>query len=375
VNVFRSLGSSQDAAAELCRYCSNSFSLSALPTPPVLPLEDEGHVTDWREYLDLAHDDLFEFLQHRIVQLSIPVSEGVSLTPAYADVVRRGKPFDEKVFGGRQKLQKPECLRGWIQDHAAGALPVLLTSDRADFETIVRALAFRCEPKIIKEAINAQMIAGLVNWDRLRSYRQSWIATHGDGVFGWQTELTRLKKAEKWRFLDRLIVLTDSPYSGVSASELGMAWDESTWRERSAQLRLEHEFTHYTTKRLYGKMTLNLWDELLADWAGMSLAMGTFRAEWFLRFLGLDNLPEVRQEGRAHTYRGDLSNEAFRIAALLTERAANALESLHARYYEPLSHSRFLLALTRTTLDLLASEESEEIFVEAYEWAGRVVKG
>jgi hypothetical protein len=149
----------------------------------------------------------------------------------------------------------------------------------------------------------------------------------------------------------------------VSAAELGLEWDAATWREKSAALRMEHEFTHYATKRLYGKMTLNVLDEIIADWAGMSSAMGDFRSAWFVRFLGLDDLPKAREDGRIHTYRQTLSDEAFRILAPLT------LQALHQAHYTSEQRPRFLLALTRLTLELLAADNRERFFGDAYEWA------
>lgn len=373
--VLRSLGADQGTVEELAAYCENPFPLTALPASPVLPLQDEAHTTDWRDYLSPGPDDLFGFLQQRLVQLNIPIKQGISKTDAYADIVRRGKPFSAETFGGRLTLERPELLRASVNQHPAGALPVLRTSHRPDFVTMVRALAFRCEPHEISPAVNAQMISGLINWDRMRRYRSAWLERHPDeGHIGWPAEMTRVSSSEQWRFLDRLIVVTDSPYSGASAVDLGLELSEAEWREGSALLRLEHEFTHYATKRLYGKMALNVLDEIIADWAGMSSALGEFRAAWFARFLGLENLPEVRAGGRIHTYRRDLSDDAFRVLGRLTVKAAEGLEALHRAHYTTDCRERFLLALTRLTLDLLASEERDRLFSEAYEWAGGVLQ-
>jgi hypothetical protein len=218
------------------------------------------------------------------------------------------------------------------------------------------------------------MIAGLINWDRMHRYKSSWLERNSEiGYVGWPAEMQRVASSEKWRFLDRLIVVTDSPYSSVSAAALGLEWDAATWRERSAALRMEHEFTHHATKRLYGKMTLNVLDEIIADWAGMSSAMGDFRSAWFVRFLGLDDLPKAREDGRIHTYRQTLSDEAFRILAPLTLQAAEGLEALHQAHYTREQRPRFLLALTRLTLELLAADNRERFFGEAYGWAARML--
>jgi hypothetical protein len=362
-------------AEDLAKYCRNRFAVEELPSPPVLPLQDEAHVDDWREYLDQPGDDLFRSLQSRLVQLNIPIRKGISKTAAYGEVVRRGHAFDEAAFGGRLTLERPELFSASVHNHPVGSLPVLIISHRKDFETVVRALAFRCEPATINPTVNAHLISGLINWDRMRRYKSFWMDRHkAAGVLGWSIELKRVTSSESWRYLDRLIVVTDSPYSGVSADELGLDWNATEWRERSAALRLEHEFTHYATKRLYGKMTLNVFDEIIADWAGISMVTGQFRAAWFLRFLGLDGFPTVRTDGRIHTYRGKLSDQSFRDLGTLALKAADGLEALHDAHYSAANRARFLLALTRLSLDLLASERREQFFGEAFDWAVRMLE-
>ena len=45
-------------------------------------------------------------------------------------------------------------------------------------------------------------------------------------------------------------------------------------------------------------MRNNLHDELIADYAGITAAIGHYRAAWFLRFLGLEDYPTYRPGGR-----------------------------------------------------------------------------
>jgi hypothetical protein len=79
-DVLRSLGADRETVEELSTYCDNPFPVDALPQPPALPLPEEAHTTDWRDYLDEQGDDPFGFLQSRLVQLNIPIQEGVSKT-------------------------------------------------------------------------------------------------------------------------------------------------------------------------------------------------------------------------------------------------------------------------------------------------------
>jgi hypothetical protein len=362
-----SLGASAEVCDELLRYNASPFREVQVATP-VFPLADEPHVADWRRYAAEAADDVFGYLQARLPQLNVPIRAGISQTEAYGRAVRRGEPLAFDELGGRLALLTPEGLRLTIFEHPAGALPVLTTTDRGDFETLVRALACRSEPAALGPAVNAQIVSGFVNWERVARYRESWSAGREplEVQLAWADELRRLAAHETWRYQDRFLVTRVHRYSDVGVAELALEMDDDEWRERSTRLRLEHELTHYATQRVFGAMRLNLLDETLADFMGLTLALGSFRACWFLRFLGLEAWPHVRADGRVHTYTEGLSRPALEILHALVVRAAHGLEALAARHFAPQARGRFLLALCPLTLELLAADEAERLFLEAY---------
>lgn len=72
-----------------------------------------------------------------------------------------------------------------------------------------------------------------------------------------------------------------------------MNLSQAEWRRLSITIRLEHECTHYFTYRVLGSMRNNLLDELIADYQGIVSAIGKYRADWFLRFMGLESLFEI----------------------------------------------------------------------------------
>jgi hypothetical protein len=189
----------------------------------------------------------------------------------------------------------------------------------------------------------------------------------------WALEMERVMKSESWRFYDRFILLCARPYSGVDSSELGLDLDGPAWIETSTVLRLEHEFTHYATKRVYDSMNTNVLDEVICDWAGMTKALGRFRADWFLRFLGLEGLPQIREDARILAYLPGLGGDAVALVCRLTARAASGLEALHDELYREEDRPRFLLALTRLTLELLGSDDRKRYFLEGYDEAGRML--
>jgi len=356
-------------------YARSPFGEPVVP-PPVLPLADEAHVADWRRYASEAGGEPFAYLQTKLPQLLVPIREGVSKTDAYGAVARRGESGAAAELGEPPALARPAELRLHLHEHPAGALPVLATPCREDFELLVRAFACRSEPEPVSPSVNAQTVAGFINWERVARYREEWTA--GKDAFavelGWSAERSRVAKQEPWRFQDRLMLTCARPYSDCSAAELGLGFDEAEWLRRSDLLRVEHEFTHYATKRVFGKMSLNLLDEALCDCLGATLALGRFEAAWFLRFLGLEAFPEVRAQGRIHTYVKPLEGEAFRLVCALAVEAAAGLERIAAQRYDPAQRGRFLLALCRLDLELLASPQALELFDAVYARAEALVR-
>jgi hypothetical protein len=374
--VIEALAAHSDAAAveRVIRYCESPFDAALLPPAPIFPFASEPHVEEWRRYAAEAGAAVFSYLGDRLPQLKLPIQAGISRTEAYANVVRRGHPFDRRDFGGTLELAEPAALRLYVHDHPAGALPILTTSCRADFEALCQALGSRSEPDAVGPAVNAQMVAGFINWDRVHRYRDEWVA--GGGI-DWPAEMQRVAVHEKWRFHDRFIVTCERPYSGVMAAELGIAEGPAAWLEVSTRFRVEHEMTHYATKRLYGAMRLNMLDEAIADFMGMTYALGTFRASWFLRFAGIDgddeDQPILSPEGRMHTYKEDLEGDALDLLARLMVRAAHGLEQVAARRSDAVARGRLLLALAALTLDDMASSDVLERFDTAHEAAGRAI--
>jgi hypothetical protein len=238
----------------------------------------------------------------------------------------------------------------------------LIPAGRTDFVALVRALTTRNEPGPVPGSMGACMVSGLNNWARIREHRRRWGAESGDrSETGWQEEFRRLVP-RKELYQDRLLIVSDGPYSNVSACEMGLP--EQEWRRTSTTIRLEHECTHYFTLRVFGSMRNNILDELIADYAGITAA-GRYRADWFLRFMGLEAFPAYREGGRLQNYRGEppLSGGAFRVLQGLVKDAAENLGRLDSdpaylpgRETEDLAGT--LLALTGFRLEELAAPEA-----------------
>jgi hypothetical protein len=243
---------------------------------------------------------------------------------------------------------------------------VIVAGCRADFVSLVQALTKRNEPEPIPESMGATIVAGFNNWERIRYYRQEWETKQSPPTTDtdWQAEFQRLK-LQKHLYQDCFIILSQGNYSAISAVEIGI--NEEEWLRLSLIIRLEHECCHYFTRRVFGAMRNNMLDELIADYQGIVAANGgRYRADWFLRFIGLEAFPNYRQGGRLQNYRGKppLSDDAFKILQVLVKDAAENLERLNIQHRlelnNPENQARLLSSLTSLSLVELAADNRNQ---------------
>lgn len=367
------LGASAPEVAELLAYNRNCFHLGALVPGAGLPLPDEPFVAAWEGYAAKARErGAFAVLRERLPQLAFPIREGMGDSAPYRVAIRQGVPTAQLPEATGLALARPDRLEIEIHASPAGRIPVLIARERVDFVALVRAFTCRNEPRPVPDSQGALMVAGYNNWDRVRALRRAWEETGPAGreTATWAEELARIKPRHEL-YQDRFILLSDGPYSAVPAAAMGMP--EEAWREASLAIRREHESAHYFTRRLFGSMRNNLLDELMADYAGISAAAGAFRADWFLRFLGLEDGGR-RPEGRLSIYRGDppLSDGAFAVLAEVVRAAAANLERFDARRAPRglAQRALALAALASLRLEDLACERGPGLLEEAYDALG-----
>ncbi|MGI2903287.1 DUF7005 family protein [Tolypothrix sp. VBCCA 56010] len=362
-NVLASYGASASQTEELLAYNQNLFSHKCLKHAVKFPLAPEAHVTVWEEYAVAARViGAFEALKQRLVQFRFPILKGISQTEAYRSATRKGVTVDNIPEATGLILTLPEKLQLIIHQSLAGTIPVLLTGNREDFVTLVQALTMQNEPKLVPASMGACMVAGFNNWDRIRRYRQQWSARNGNYCeSSWAAEFRNIIP-QKTLYQDRFIILSDGFYSDVSAEDMGL--EELEWQRLSLTIRLEHECTHYFTRRLFDSMRNNILDELIADYRGIVAATGYYRADWFLRFVGLESFPHYREGGRMQNYRGQppLCDRAFKILQALVKAAAENLQRFHTDHASELRDTNIqplmLIALTHLTLEELASKSA-----------------
>lgn len=367
-NILKEFGAPVDAMDELLFYNENLFHKDETMRVS-FPLPDEPFVATWKNYyLDAQTNGVYSTLRKNLVQLQFPIQEGISATERYKAVINAGRELMDGEEG--LYLERPELLELVIHSSSAGKIPLLITRHRNDFVSLVRALTMKNEPKSIPDSMGSQMISGYNNWGRVRNYRKCWEDKLGTGSEGnWQQEFQRLIP-QKELYQDRFIILSDGYYSAVQASELGFS--PEAWREASLVIRREHECAHYFTRRVFSSMRNNMLDELIADYMGITKAMGTYLADWFLRFVGLEDFPFCRAGGRINNYRGTppLSDGAFKILKKLIIASAETLEDVHTHLQDqttlPGGRTKMLLALAQFTLEELASRDGRLLLEKAF---------
>jgi hypothetical protein len=350
---------------ELLAYARAGFVVPEY-TAASAPPPDEPFVPVWERYaMEAGELGAAQCLRGRLVQLRFPIAAGISGTDAYRAATRRGEIGATSSDSG-VIFERPEELRILVHPTAAGRIPVIIAGARSDFVTLVQALVYRNEPVEVPSSMGACIVGGYNNWDRIDILRAAWRKERGSHVVeaARGEELRRIAPLTE-HYQDRFIVLSSGPYSAVPASAMGL--EESEWMDLSLSIRLEHECAHYVTRRLLGSMRNSILDEIVADYMGIVAAAGSYRADWFLRFMGLESVPHYRPGGRLENYRGDpaLSEGAFRVLGSMVVAAAEQLERFDAYRssdgWERVSAVRTICALATLGLEALASTKGAEL--------------
>ncbi|GCL37979.1 hypothetical protein SR1949_30920 [Sphaerospermopsis reniformis] len=353
-------GANESEVLELLAYNQNVFTLPGVEY--LLQSESEPYLATWEQYVQESHlIGAYATLQTHLVQLQFPIVGGISETSEYRSATRKGKSTAQMKMATGLTLLAPENLQLYIHQTLAGGIPVLVAGNRHDFVSLVQALTKRNEPHSIPESMGACIVQGYNNWDRVRQYQQEWLEKQQDqNQSNWETEFQNLiQHPELYR--DRFILLSSGVYSNVRGAELGL--EEQQWLELSVKIRLEHECTHYVTRRWFGSMRNNILDELIADYRGIVNAIGYYRADWFLHFVGLEAFPTYRQGGRLENYRGEpsLSQGAFIVLQRLVKTAAENIEEFDQKFRQSAKTRQeemsILIALTTLRLEELASAQ------------------
>ncbi len=350
----RSYTQETEALRELRDYLLPSFG-SAAEAAEHRQLEDEALVETWKGYLAEAQEaGVYPTLRKHWVQFQFPVAEGLSGSDNYQRATRRGASTLHMPEASGLALKAPDKLKLFLHASPAGRIPVLIAEERADFESIIQALCYRNAPRPVPASMGAALIKGLNNWDRVRKLQAR----------GGYPNLAEHKNL----FQDSVIILSRIPYSNVPARALEL--DRETWLEQSLRIRLAHEGAHYFTLRRFGCMHVNMYDELIADYAGITAVQPHFRSDWFMQFIGLEDYPRLRATGRLNNYLGQppLHAPARQALQVILYEAALQVEAF-SRQVQPEQTANAqlpLLALCSHSLLEIAAPDGQERLLNTF---------
>jgi hypothetical protein len=183
-------------------------------------------------------------------------------------------------------------------DTPAGTAMVITLYSRHDFEVFVRCMtAPRQDPHTKVPSTMGAMTFTVFNWPRINAHKEAFFQEQkaaGVSRPDWNEEFRRFTSVRK-NCQDMLIVLSAGPYSDVSVKRVnellaesgGRILSEEEWITASINIRKYHELTHFVCRKLYPDQVDAVWDELVADAAGLYAALGEYRRDLEELFLGI----------------------------------------------------------------------------------------
>ncbi len=227
----------------------------------------------------------------------------------YKDIVMRGKEpltrsLSHFILDDRDRLTVEETL--------AGEVSVITLFNRKDFETFLKIMAGKCCDITIPPTQGASFLNGVINRRKIEAHKKEFLISEhlkGNTAPDWKSEFARFTSVKE-NYKDALIVLSTGPYSGVDVSQVasvisginGISSKSShekngyidspvltseDWIRLSDTIRRVHECTHFICRKLYPDKIDEIWDELVADAAGVYAAFGKYIPEMVELFLGI----------------------------------------------------------------------------------------
>lgn len=248
-------------------------------------------------------------------QLSLPVSEGMSKSPEYLAIVRKGILPSEPTF----PLQETGLEETDIIDTPSGPAEVLYLPNREIFEYFVHVLGYRCEPVPIPASMGSMMISGINNWRKIEAHKKEYLSAGGTD---WKTEFREFTGKQE-NYKDVVLLISRGNYSALSAQDAG--FKEEEWLEKSRTIRTYHELSHFVSRKLFPQNKEPLRDEIVADSIGILAAFGCYDELLAKKVLGIEK-ETYRAGGRLENY---VENEQLQKEAL---RAKRIIEELNQFY-------------------------------------------
>ena len=346
---------SKDVVEELFSYSSNVF--PKLQGKIKLPLSDESHIPAWKFYKKNSENNfLLDELKSVFPSLNFPIKKGINTSEDYDKAVFKGHSVQNLAEATGLDLIQPNDIHLQFIEGLVGRIPAIIVENFQDFESLIQALVYKNQPREIPPAMGASLIKGLNNRHRLKNA----LIDLENRIISSKNDQRKEILSNKSLYQDTIIIASKNPYSNVYPS----GYSKPEWIEDSLSLRLNHEYAHYATLRLFGIIRSNLHDEILADFLGIVGIKGNFKADLFLHFLGLEQYPKYRKGGRMENYTKNISFEGFEVLKTMIYRAAHNIEKYDQSIQsENFKHKAFFQMLTLSQLSIIELAKDNSILV------------
>ena len=209
---------------------------------------------------------MIERIADRYPQLYLAPEEGASKSDDYRLRAKEGWTEDGSLahFIGSSKD------RYALVRTPAGAVETLSFGLREDFVTALQILQYRCEPVEISGDVDAALLTGITDWEKIRAHKKAYLAT---GCTDWDKELRRFT-ADRSNCTSPILLLCEGPYRGLSPEEAGMSAEK--WEKVSGSIRRYRELAAYVCAQKWQAKRNPKWDPIMTECIGIFGALKTY---------------------------------------------------------------------------------------------------
>ena len=262
---------------------------------------------------EVRNSSVMQEMAYRYNQLYLTPEKGVSGTGVYSDIVRYGKlppEIDEKIKNeGLSGFKCSEKDRLFSENTPAGMVDILFLQERSDFERFVQVMVYSCEPAAVASKIESAEILGVTNWRKIENHMNDYLSNGGSNL-SWRDELRKFTNNKK-NYQDTILVIGSGGYCGLTAEEAG--FEKDTWEEISVKIKIYSSCARYIVRKLFSDYKDIIWEEMLADCAGLLYATGRYDVSLAKKFFGVSGKGYDRR-GKLINFKGDSECEINELA-------------------------------------------------------------
>ena len=272
---------------------------------------------------EVRTSSVMQEMAYRYNQLYLTPEKGVSGTGVYSDIVRYGKlppEIDEKIKNeGLSGFKCSEKDKLFSENTPAGMVDILFLQERSDFERFVQVMVYSCEPAAVASKIESAEILGVTNWRKIENHMNDYLSNGGSNL-SWRDELRKFTNNKK-NYQDTILVIGSGGYCGLTAEEAG--FEKDTWEEISVKIKIYSSCARYIVRKLFSDYKDIIWEEMLADCAGLLYATGRYDVSLAKKFFGVSGKGYDRR-GKLINFKGDSEFEINELAV----RVSSATDKL-----------------------------------------------